>query len=72
MNEEKKRTPATDAEKRRRQIEAVRRYEATRDRINIIFPAGTRERIEKLGRTPTAFIKEAVETALIAAERYKK
>ena len=55
---------------RQAHADAVKRYEQKNDRINIIFPAGTRARIEKLGRAPHAFIKEVVETALQAAEKY--
>lgn len=65
MDEKQNKTPQA-------KIDAVKRYEKKNDRINIIFPAGTKARIEKLGRTPTSFIKEVVENALTAAERYNR
>lgn len=62
----------TEEEKKKRKQAAQRRYEANNYRINIVFPAGTKERIEALGAVPTAFIREAVENALTAAERFRK
>ena len=39
------------------QRKAVREYEKRNDRINVVFPAGTRERMEKLGiKSMGAFI----------------
>lgn len=62
----------TEEEKKRKKAEAQRRYEKNNYRINIVLPAGTKERIEALGAVPTAFIREAVETALTAAERFRR
>ena len=40
---------------------AVRKYEKKNDRINVIFPAGTRDRMKNVGiKVPSAFIKEVV------------
>lgn len=68
MEEKKKLTE----EQRERQREYVKRYTAKNDRLNIVFPAGTLDRIRALGETPTAFIKAATATALTAAEKYRK
>lgn len=55
------------------QRKAVREYEKRNDRINVVFPAGTRERMEKLGiKSMGAFIKEAVEKELQSLEKYLK
>ena len=52
---------------------ATREYEKRNDRINVVFPAGTRERMEKLGiKSMGAFIKEAVEKELQSLEKYMK
>ena len=52
---------------------ASRAYEQRNDRINVVFPAGTRERMEKLGiKSMGAFIKEAVEKELISLEKIFK
>ena len=51
------------------QRKAIREYEKRNDRINVVFPAGTRERMEKLGiKSMGAFIKEAVEKELQSME----
>lgn len=57
------------------QLKAIRRYEQNNDRINIVFPAGTKERIRKVikGRSYTsvaAFIKEAVLLSLDIEENF--
>lgn len=58
----------TDAQRK-----AVRDYEKKNDRINVIFPSGTRERMERLGiRSAGNFIKEAVEKELSSLEKYLK
>ena len=58
----------TDAQRK-----AVREYEKRNDRINVVFPAGTRERMEKLGiKSMGAFIKEAVEKELQSLEKFLK
>lgn len=55
------------------QLKASREYEKRNDRINVVFPAGTRERMEKLGiKSMGAFIKEAVEKELQSLEKYMK
>lgn len=55
------------------QRKAVREYEKRNDRINVVFPAGTRQRMEKLGiKSMGAFIKEAVEKELQSLEKYMK
>ena len=53
------------------QLKASREYEKRNDRINVVFPAGTRQRMEKLGiKSMGAFIKEAVEKELQSLEKY--
>lgn len=55
------------------QRKAVREYENRNDRINIVFPAGTRDRIKALGiEKPNTFIKEVVATELEKMEKYRK
>lgn len=55
------------------QRKAVRTYEKKNDRINVIFPAGTRDKMKQLGiEKPGAFIKEVVAAELEKIEKYKK
>ncbi|MCI5730314.1 MAG: hypothetical protein MR304_02045 [Eubacterium sp.] len=55
------------------QRKAVREYEKRNDRINIIFPRGTRDRMKQLGiEKPNTFIKEVVAAELDRMEKYKK
>lgn len=55
------------------QRKAVREYEKKNDRINVIFPAGTRDKMKRLGiEKPGAFIKEVVAAELDKIEKYKK
>ena len=55
------------------QLKAQREYEKRNDRINIVFPAGTRDRIKALGRdSSNTFIKEVVASELDKLEKYKK
>ena len=55
------------------QRKAVREYEKRNDRINIIFPSGTKERMKQLGiEKPNTFIKEVVAAELDKMEKYKK
>lgn len=55
------------------QRKATREYEKKNDRINVVFPSGTRERMEKLGiKSKGAFIKEAVEKELQSLEKFLK
>ena len=55
------------------QRKAVREYEKRNDRINIIFPSGTRNRMKKLGiDKPNTFIKEVVAAELDRMEKDRK
>ena len=55
------------------QRKAVREHEKKNDRINIIFPAGTKEKMKKLGiEKPNTFIKEVIAAELERMEKYKK
>lgn len=55
------------------QRKAVRDYEKKNDRINVIFPAGTRDKMKKLGiEKPGTFIKEVVAAELERMEKYIK
>lgn len=57
---------ATEAQKR-----AVRKYESNNYRLNIVFPKGTKERIEKLGleKSNSAFIRDTVLSELSRLEK---
>lgn len=54
-------TEYTEKQKEQRR-KAVREYEKRNYRLNIVFPAGTKERIESLGlnMSNTAFIRDIV------------
>ena len=53
------------------QRKAVREYEKKNDRINVIFPAGTRDRMQAVGvKNPSTFIKEVVAAELERMEKY--
>ena len=55
------------------QRKAVREYEKKNDRINVIFTAGTRERMKAVGvKNPSTFIKEVVAPELERMEKYTK
>lgn len=56
------------------QLKAIREYEKRNYRLNIVFPAGTKERIEalKLNKTNSAFIRDAVLDKLSELEKYLK
>lgn len=55
------------------QRKAVREYEKKNDRINVIFPAGTRDRMQSVGvKNPSTFIKEVVAAELERMEKYRK
>lgn len=55
------------------QRKAVREYEKKNDRINVIFPAGTRDRMREVGvKNPSTFIKEVVAAELERMEKYRK
>lgn len=52
-------TGYTEKQKEQRK-QAVLRYQKTVDRINCMFPAGTKERILQYSETCNSFIKETV------------
>lgn len=55
------------------QLRASRAYEKRNDRINIVFPAGTRERMDRLGiEKPGTFIKEVIAAELEKMEKYQR
>lgn len=53
---------------------AVREYEKRNYRLNIVFPADTKERIERLGldKTNSAFIRDTVLAKLDELEKILK
>lgn len=63
----------TEKQKAARQ-KAVRNYEKNNYRLNIVFPKGTKERIENLGlnKTNSAFIRDTVLTKLDELEMILK
>lgn len=66
MEEKKRKTTSA-------QLKASRAYEARNDRINVVFPAGTRDRIKALGVVSVGgFIKDAVAEKLDSLEKYLK
>lgn len=56
------------------QRKAIRDYEKRNYRLNIVFPAGTKERIEalKLDKTNSAFIRDTILEKLSEIEKYRK
>lgn len=56
------------------QRKAVREYEKNNYRLNIVFPKGTRERIEalNLNKTNSAFIRDTVIAKLDELEKILK
>lgn len=60
---------ATEAQKR-----AIRKYENNNYRLNVVFPRGTKERIEKLSlrKSNTAFIRDTVLAVLDQLEENEK
>ena len=56
------------------QRKAVREYEKRNYRLNIVFPDGTKERIEalKLNKTNSAFIRDTILAKLDELERILK
>ena len=56
------------------QRKAVRRYENNNYRLNIVFPRGTKERIEalKLNKTNSAFIRDTILNKLDELEKILK
>lgn len=63
----------TEKQKADRQ-KAVRNYEKNNYRLNIVFPKGTKERIEKLGldKANSAFIRDTVLAKLDELEKILK
>lgn len=63
-------TPEQKAARQR----AVRAYEKRNYRLNIVFPSGTKERIENLGldKTASAFIRDTVLAKLDELENIEK
>ena len=59
----------TDAQRK-----AVRNYEKNNYRLNIVFPKGTKERIEalKLNKTNSAFIRDTILNKLDELEKILK
>lgn len=53
------------------QRKAVRKYEKENYRLNIVFPKGTKERIESLNleKTNSAFIRDTILTKLDELEK---
>lgn len=56
------------------QRKAVREYERNNYRLNIVFPKGTKERIEalKLDKTNSAFIRDTILNKLDELEKILK
>lgn len=56
------------------QRKAVRTYEKNNYRLNIVFPKGTKERIEALGleKTNSAFIRDTILNKLDELEKILK
>lgn len=56
------------------QRRAIRKYEKNNYRLNIVFPKGTKERIEalNLGKTNSAFIRDTVISKLDELEKTLK
>ena len=64
----------TDYKTTEAQRKAIRDYEKRNYRLNIVFPAGTKERIENLNlpKTNSAFIRDTVLTKLDELEKILK
>lgn len=71
MEEKKKEYTEKQKEQRRK---AVREYEKRNYRLNIVFPDGTKERIENLGlnKTASAFVRDTVLSKLDELEKILK
>lgn len=61
----------TEEQKRKRK-EAVRRYQQTVDRVNCMFPYGTKDRILQYSGSCNSFIKETVLKELDKLDRQRK
>lgn len=61
----------SEEEKKAAQQKAVRDYEKRNYRLNIVFPGGTKERIDALNldKTNSAFIRDTVLSKLDELER---
>ena len=61
-------------EQREARRRAVRNYESRNYRLNIVFPAGTKERIEnlKISKTASAFVRDTVLSKLDELESILK
>lgn len=61
-------------EQRAARQKAVRDYESRNYRLNIVFPKGTKERIENLGldKTASAFVRDTVLSKLDELEKILK
>ena len=61
-------------EQRKARQKAVREYEKRNYRLNIVFPGGTKERIERLGlnKTVSAFVRDTVLAKLDELEKILK
>lgn len=56
------------------QRKAIREYEKRNDRMNIVFPAGTKDRIEalNLNKSVSAFIRDTITAKLDELEKILK
>ena len=63
----------TEKQKEQRR-KAVRNYENNNYRVNIVFPKGTKERIESLGlnKTASAFVRDTVLSKIDELEKILK
>lgn len=61
-----------DAEKAQKNREAVKRCMEKRDRINVILPQGTIDRINEYGLKTSAFARELILSELDRMDRMKK
>lgn len=70
MADNKNYSSLTEEEKEKRR-EAVRKYQKEgADRVNCLFPKGTKERIKNTGMSCNQFIKETVLNKLDEIEKY--
>lgn len=71
--EESAKREYTEMQKEQRR-KAVRNYENNNYRLNIVFPKGTKERIESLGlnKTASAFVRDTVLAKIDELEKILK
>lgn len=71
--EESAKREYTEMQKEQRR-KAVRNYENNNYRLNIVFPKGTKERIESLGlnKTASAFVRDTVLAKIEELEKILK